>query len=222
MAMIGARPTPSLGGAVPTSIGVAPALLPADGGFPQLPQLTAPKPKINWLGVLADALSGAAGQPGMYAARLNQDRQEQSAFERGEEMYQRRRQDQQTDADNAYQHQIQLFDYKRLHPDDALTQAMDAAGISDPAERQKYYRANVDRITAPPMMSAPGVDEQGNPVMRFFPRAPAAQSNSPPSAAVSYLKAHPEMKQQFEEKYGVGSASQHLGGPTQPASGNFR
>jgi len=50
------------------------------------------KQKINWMGVLADALSGAAGQPGQYAAGLRQERKEQSAYERGEQQYNSRRQ----------------------------------------------------------------------------------------------------------------------------------
>jgi hypothetical protein len=88
--------------------------------------------------------------------------------------------------------------------------SLDQAGITDPVERQKYYRADVERRTAPPMMSAQGVDEQGNPVMRFFPRAQPVQSA--PAAAVAYLKAHPEQASAFEQKYGAGSSKQYLGG----------
>jgi hypothetical protein len=218
MAMIGARPTPSLGG-VPLSLGVSPTTMLAapPSAVPDMPTFAQPpKPKTNWMGILADALSGLAGNGPIYAPIAERRREEQSAFERGEEMYQRRRQDQQTDTDNAYQHQIQLFDYKRQHPDDALTQAMDAAGITDPAERQNYYRANVDRMTAPPMMSAPGVDEQGNPVMRFFPRAPAA---SPGAPAVGTVQGGYRFKGGNPSDP---SAWEQVGGPTQPASGTFR
>ena len=49
------------------------------------------------VGILADALSGAAGQPGHYAQAMEQRRQEQTAFERGEVQYQRRRADELTD-----------------------------------------------------------------------------------------------------------------------------
>ena len=48
-------------------------------------------------GIIGDALAGAAGQPGMYARTMEQRRQEQSAFERGEVQYQRRRADDLTD-----------------------------------------------------------------------------------------------------------------------------
>ena len=45
----------------------------------------ASKPKANWLGILADALSGFAGQPGMYAQRLAHERDAQSELEKGNE-----------------------------------------------------------------------------------------------------------------------------------------
>ncbi len=76
---------------------------------PQLAPLpmAQPKPKFfnsdgtgtgnRIVGILADALSGAAGQPGQYAQRMERQRQEQTAFERGEEQYQRRRADAVTD-----------------------------------------------------------------------------------------------------------------------------
>lgn len=161
-----------------------------------LPTLQAPKPKINWMGILADALSGLAGNGPIYAPMAARRQDEQTAFERGEEQYRRRR-------DDSLRDQMQLLDYKRLHPDDALTQALDQAGITDPAERQKYYRADVERRTAPPMMSAQGFDEQGNPVMRFFPRA------MPQSAPPAVLQELPK---------GVIP----IGGPTASPSGGFR
>lgn len=55
------------------------------------------RPKANWAGILADALSGAMGRPGQYAAMMNQQRAEQTDFERGERRYQRQRADAQTD-----------------------------------------------------------------------------------------------------------------------------
>jgi hypothetical protein len=50
----------------------------------------------------------------------------------------------------------------------------------------------------------------------------ATGSAAPPPAAVEYLKAHPDQATAFEQKYGAGTASQYLGGPTPPASGSFR
>lgn len=49
------------------------------------------------VGILADALSGAAGQPGHYAQTMERRREEQTALERGEVQYQRRRADELTD-----------------------------------------------------------------------------------------------------------------------------
>lgn len=222
MALIGARRfgagdfgAPPISG-VPLALGAqaVPALDYPPTEVPDVP-IAPNKQGINWLGVLADALSGAAGQPGMYAHEMMRRRDDQTAFERGEQTWQSHHKQDLAD-------QMRLLDYKRLHPDDELTNYMVAAGIDPASDAGKsLYRAKTEAMTAPPMMSAAGVDEQGNPVMRFFPRAQPVTSNAPPSQAVAYLKAHPEMKQQFEEKYGVGSASSYMGGPTQPASGGF-
>lgn len=51
------------------------------------------KPKINWGVIIADALSGLAGQQGHAAEGLMRRRDEQTALERGEEQYRSRRAD---------------------------------------------------------------------------------------------------------------------------------
>lgn len=48
-------------------------------------------------GIFADAMSGLAGQPGQFAPMMERRRQEQTAFERGEEQYRRRRSDELAD-----------------------------------------------------------------------------------------------------------------------------
>lgn len=58
-----------------------------------MPAAAPRKEASPWLGILADALSGAMGRPGQYAAMNNQRRAEQTDFERGERQYQRRRAD---------------------------------------------------------------------------------------------------------------------------------
>jgi len=61
------------------------------------PEPAARKEPSMWMGILADALSGAMGRPGQYAAMNNQRRAEQTDFERGEQQYQRRRADSRED-----------------------------------------------------------------------------------------------------------------------------
>ena len=60
------------------------------------------------VGILGDALSGAVGQEGMYAKTMEQRRQEQTAFERGEVQYQRRRADELADR-TADANKVQYF-----------------------------------------------------------------------------------------------------------------
>lgn len=55
------------------------------------------KNKVNWLGVLADALSGFAGGPANFANRQFERRQLQDARQYSEQTYQRRRQDELAD-----------------------------------------------------------------------------------------------------------------------------
>lgn len=45
----------------------------------QQPAAMGGKPKINWLGVLADGLAGAAGKPGPYAAMMMRQREQAEA-----------------------------------------------------------------------------------------------------------------------------------------------
>ena len=104
-----------------------------------LPTMTK-KPGVNWLGVLADALAGAAGHPGPYGAQMAREREQQTAFDRGEEQWQKHHQ---TDVAD----QMKLLDYKRAHPDDPITQALDLAGITDPAQRKQYYVNALDKKT---------------------------------------------------------------------------
>lgn len=223
MAMIGARRfdpnDPRYLGTVDTA---ASPLMPTMPDPLPLPAL-ASKPSFFGQGGAGRGIAGAIGdyllQLGHMQPIYAPAKAQQTAFERGEEQYQRRRQDALTDDERNFQQQIKLLDYKRLHPDDPLTQMLDQAGITDAAQRQQYYRQKADALTAPSMMSAQGWDAQGNPQMTFFPKA--VRQSGPPAAAVAYLKAHPDQAQAFEQKYGAGSASQYLGGPTPPASGGF-
>jgi hypothetical protein len=90
MAMLGRRIAPAnLGAMAPVSLpGATPPIADAPGGFnlPELPTLKAPH-SHNWIGILADALSGLAGGPGIYAPMAERRAQEQTAFDRGEEQW---------------------------------------------------------------------------------------------------------------------------------------
>ena len=188
MAMIGARGF-NMGNGMPQAPS-APAFNLETPQY-QLPPTAPAKPKINWMGVLADALSGAAGQPGQFAASMRQQQAEQTAFERGEQQYRTHRADSLAD-------QRSLYDYKAAHPDDQLSQYLELARTAANPEDRAAYKAKVAAMTAPPMMSAQGFDEQGNPVMRFFPRGGAS-----PSSPTNF----------------PGWADE--GGQSQPATGNF-
>lgn len=65
-------------GAKPPQPQIMPGAGPSD--YPITPggPMTTPKPGINWWGVAADALAGAAGRPGPYAAMMQQ-RQDEAA-----------------------------------------------------------------------------------------------------------------------------------------------
>lgn len=211
MAMLGRKPFNPNAYVPPVNIASSP-IQPMGSGvdLPDVPAMNAP-PKHNWVGILADALSGLAGNGPIYAPMAARRQDEQTAFERGEQTYQSHHAQELAD-------QMRLLDYKRQNPDDPLTQYLDLAGIKDPAQRQNYYRQKADAMTAPPMMSASGVDEQGNPVMRFFPRAQPMGPSAAPAPTVGTVKNGYRFK-------GGNPASpeawEPAGGPTQPASGGF-
>lgn len=175
---------------------------------PPVNQASPPKPKVNWAGVIADALSGLAGQPGQFAEMQARRKEDQTAYERGDEQWRRHHNIETQDARS-------LLDYKRnLGPDDQFSQYLDAAGIPT-AQRPALYQKRVDNMVAPPMMSAPGVDEQGNPVMRFFPRATPQGAGAPPVGTVKggyrFKGGNPADQSSWEP----------VGGPTPSASGAF-
>lgn len=219
--MIGARKpfdpnAPEYAGEVNLGAPITPMLAPQ--AIPDLPGFApAPKgPKLNWAGILADALAGAMGQPGQFAALQARRAEANDAEELYNKRYALQRADHVKDDQTNFNQQIQLADYKRTHPDDDLTTYLDRAGITDPIERQGYFRRKADATTAPPMMSAQGVDEQGNPVMRFFPRAAPQGAAGPPVGTI---------KDGFRFKGGdpgVQSSWEPVGGPASQAPGGFR
>lgn len=131
----------------------------------------AAKEGVNWIGVLADALAGAAGQPGQYAMSRRQDRQ----IQRQESLYQRQRADQMADWRTKEE-------WKAAHPDDQFTQFMVAGGI-DPRspQGQALYKQRAEGMAAPPLMAVDGFDAQGNPTKTFMPRPTFAPGPSKPA-----------------------------------------
>ena len=104
---------------------------------PQPQQQAGGRIKPHWLGILADALAGAAGQPGRYAQHLQQRQQD----ERGEANYQRRREDDRSDWLWKQQNESRApSEFDRM---------MDAAGV--PADqRPAMYRQALERKINPP------------------------------------------------------------------------
>jgi hypothetical protein len=67
----------------------------------------------------------------------------------------------------------------------------------------------------------------GNPRVVIAPNPGGHDVGTPygggsvPQQAADYLKSHPELAPQFDQKYGQGASQKILGGQTQPASGGF-
>lgn len=177
-----------------------------------------PKEKINWLGILGDALAGAMGREGPYAARMDRERKEQTAFERGEREYQRRRVD---DRDEWQYRQ----ENERRAPSEFDTM-LERAGISID-KRPDYYRRALE-AKVDPMANVP----LGNGSFAYAPRSAIPSLlggqgrrptglNPPPPEAIADLRNDPSGAAEFDEAFGPGAANSVLGGQPQPATGNF-
>jgi hypothetical protein len=123
------------GGMTPFSSLTQPQVAPEVGGpnFGPLaqamnpPQLQA-KPKMNWLGILADALAGAAGRQGPYATMLMQQRQQdmensqyehrqQSELQRQKDLYLWEQQNKADPAPTEYERALQAAGIKPGTPE---------------------------------------------------------------------------------------------------------
>lgn len=131
---------PSGGGTPP--IYHQPDMDPAEGIRGGMDAMQPKKPGVNWLGVLADALAGAAGQPGQYLAGIQQQQQRAAAL-----------------ADEQRKRSLDMSDwqakqdYTRNNPepaDDVLTQMMRGGGI-DPSsdEGRGLYRQRAEALANP-------------------------------------------------------------------------
>lgn len=138
---IASSPVQPMARAPAPSMMMSPELSSTLGGLPQPSQLSS-APKHNWVGILADALSGLAGNGPVYAPLAARRQDEQTAFERGEETWQKHHAQDIKD-------QMDLLTWKAAHPDDEFTRQLDAAGITDPAQRAEYARKRLERSSDP-------------------------------------------------------------------------
>jgi len=97
-----------------------------------------------------------------------------------------------------------------------------AAIANDPAQPEYARKAASDRITAlnDPVVTMPGGGMATRSTVVGMLNKP---TSGPPASAIAYLKAHPNLARDFDEKYGAGASASILqGGPTPSASGTFR
>lgn len=143
-------------------------------------QAVAKKPRqgINWLGVLADALSGAAGQPGMYAQGRRQEQQTLAQ----QALAEANRQRQNEDARSNFTFEQE---YRAAHPapqqPDEFDRTLTAGGIlpGTPAW-VAAHRTRADNMTNP--MTAVDVAQPDGSSLRQWMRPPASGATPAPPA----------------------------------------
>jgi hypothetical protein len=141
--MIGRKPFNPNAYVPPVDVASPPIPAAMTNSFAQLPTANVKAPaQHNWVGILADALSGLAGNGPIYAPMAARRQDEQTAFERGEETWKSHHAQELADA-------LTLQADKRAHPDDEFTRQLDAAGITDPAQRAEYARKRLERSSDP-------------------------------------------------------------------------
>jgi hypothetical protein len=203
---------------------------PIPESFAQLPTMAPPKPGFFGRGGAGRAIAGSIGdfllqlnrmQP-IYGPITERRREEQSAFERGEQQWQAHHKQDVAD-------QMALLDYKRLHPDDELSQRLDQAGITDPVQRRQYYTKALEKSTQDDpfvTLTLPGDRIYSGPrsgiaaaLTGSVPSAASPMSGNVPtvSDAAGYNALPPGAR--FK---GPDGHIRIKGGQTQPASGGFR
>jgi hypothetical protein len=137
-------------------------------------------------GIVGDALSGAAGQPGMYARSLAEGHQQQAELQR----------------------QMALAQYKQANPDPTGTMQNVAAAGLKPGSPE--YQAMMSKVLLQPHYMMLGNPETGQQVIDA--NNPPPQDAGPPPDAVAHLKSDPSLAPQFDEVFGPGAAARAIGG----------
>lgn len=161
------------------------------GSYPGAPMSAAPaspmaaavakKPGggINWLGVLADALSGASGGQPLYAQRTLQQRQmlAQQALEEARQNREHDRSVADARANFVYEQQ-----YRQAHPTPEapteLERYMVAAHIDPQSPQGQAMLRDAAQNRSNPIQGVPFTDEQGNQGIRFV--RPSQLGTAPP------------------------------------------
>lgn len=166
-------------------------------GEPVQPTAQPQKQKINWVGVLADALSGFAGGPANFANQQFQQRQTQDARQYAEQTYQRKRGDEWSD----WQRQEQ---WKRDNPSPINNDTVNDYAFISGKLGEAAGKSFLQNLADGPPVAVDVANPDGSVTRQFIPRSQMGGGGM--VAPVSTLP----------EGYTV------RGGPTQPASGGFR
>jgi hypothetical protein len=85
------------------------------------------------------------------------------------------------------------------------------------AKSQGYNGSYMDYLAA---KAGPIVANNGDGTLSLIPRSligqpqPSGGASGPPQQAIDYLKSHPDLAPQFDQKYGSGTSAKILGGAT--------
>jgi hypothetical protein len=162
------------------------------------------------MGIIADGLAGAAGQPGQFAARLDRNHQEAAA----QAQWTRRQ-------------ASELQSHKDLY---SWEQANKAAEVDSYTAHIAALNAN--KAGQGDTWAANTAATGGNPFGHMFTdpltgqQYAAPATGSPPPAgihpdAITRLRAHPQEAPQFDAQFGAGSSAHYLGGAAPAGTRTF-
>ena len=115
------------------------------------------KPKTNFMGILADALSGAVGMPTQYSASLH----EQHTMKMQEDAYSARQMAE-------FDRQRQMYDYQIAHPNDQISQRIRQMGIDPNSTHGQSLLAMAFQNETNPLAAFDYKDGNGNTTKQFM------------------------------------------------------